>query len=138
MFIGALQFYGAGLWLIKNYKKNTLKQFSVGYHKAIKKTLNVPFYYGNHLVCKIVNLVTLEHQLDIEKVRLIRGIFIKPPDILKMNYEYFLMNSVYLKEIEELFFFKYDFSDILKNDMDAIIARVYYKHNSYNDDYVFY
>ena len=82
--------------------------------------------------------MTLEHQLDIEKVRLIRGIFIKPPDILKMNYEYFLMNSVYLKEIEELFFFKYDFSDILKNDMDAIIARVYYKHNSYNDDYVFY
>ena len=46
------------------------------------------------------------------------------------------MNSVYLKEIEELFFFKYDFSDILKNDMDAIIARVYY--NSYNDDHVFH
>ena len=85
--VHCLQFYGAGLWLIKNYKKNTLKQFSVGYHKAIKKTLNVPFYYGNHLVCKIVNLVTLEHQLDIEKVRLIRGIFIKPPDILKINYE---------------------------------------------------
>ena len=40
-------------------------------------------------VCEIVNLVTLERQLDIEKTRLVRGIFTKPPDISKMNYNYY-------------------------------------------------
>ena len=41
------------------------------------------YFIINHLVYEILNLITLEHQLDIEKDKLIIIKFTKPPEFNK-------------------------------------------------------
>ena len=110
-----------------------MNQFSVGFHKALKKILNVPNFYSNHLVCEFMGLVTLIHQLHIEKVRFIYKIFKNPPAFLNKNFNYFKYNSYFLKDVEIIFNTFYDVDDLLDNDFEAIVARVYFIHNRYND-----
>ena len=50
-----IQFYGSELWCGTYRSVTALKQFAIGYHKSIKKILNVPDWESNHLVCEVIN-----------------------------------------------------------------------------------
>ena len=43
-----LQFYGSELWIGSGGASGALKQFAIGYHKAIKKLLNLSYHESNH------------------------------------------------------------------------------------------
>ena len=130
-----MQFYGPSLWLNTQKNKRLIKEFSIGYHKALKKILNVPYFYRNHLVCEFLGLVTLEHQLNIERIRFIYKIFQNPPIFLKKNYNYFRQSSYFFYDVSFIIKKIYDIDDLLDNDLDAILARVIYVHNRYNDQF---
>ena len=52
-------FYGAQIWLNDAKCSNEINKFSIGYHKAIKKIANAPFFYSNHHVCNSLNILML-------------------------------------------------------------------------------
>ena len=78
-------------------------------------------------------MVTLPHQLDIDKFRFVFRIFKNPPRFLIKNLSFYKLNSCFLNNVEENFRLNYDIDDVLSNDFQAVISRVYYVHNRYND-----
>ena len=46
-----IQLYGSELWFGGKCRKQELKQFAVGYHKAIKKLIGVLTHESNHFAC---------------------------------------------------------------------------------------
>ena len=57
-------FYGMELWFNLRGCSTLLNQFSVGFHKAIKKIFNVPYYFSNHDVCEAAGLFTFQHFIN--------------------------------------------------------------------------
>ena len=47
-----MQIYGADLWLDDKGSVSLLKQFAVGYHKAVKKMLGLSSHESNHFTCQ--------------------------------------------------------------------------------------
>ena len=124
-----IQFYGTELWF-NNFRCITaLRQFGVGFHKSLKKIFKIPYYESNHMVCEALNMVTFEHQLDIIKMKFTFKLFTKRPIFILKNYNYFLTNSMLLKDVTNFMFYKYDVIDFLDNDISALIARIFYVHN---------
>ena len=63
-----LQFYGGELWFGPVKSKVVFKQFEVGYHKAIKKLLNISTHESNHYACQESNLFTFRHLINKMKI----------------------------------------------------------------------
>ena len=87
-----LQFYGSELWIGHCCSSNALKQFSIGYHKAIKKIIKVSYHESNHYACQEAHLFTFEHLVNKIKVstayRLIKSpceFFIRVNDFMKFS-----------------------------------------------------
>ena len=59
-----------------------------------------------------------------------------PPNFIEKNYEFMLLNSKLLKEVDNILNLWYDVNDLLSNDIDALKARNSFVNISYND-YIF-
>ena len=91
------------MWFVNMRCKSELKQFSVAYHKAIKKILKVPNGVSNHECCQILNLLTFEHFINFNKFRFIYNIFKKPCSFIWKNLSFLLRNSIFLKETTNIY-----------------------------------
>ena len=63
-----LQWYGSELWFDNCKSLGSLRSFAVGYHKAIKKLLNLSYHESNHFACQEAKLLTFENYLN--KIRI--------------------------------------------------------------------
>ena len=63
-----LQFYGSELWFNNQGSHNSLKQFAIGYHKAMKKILGISSHESNHYACQEARLLTFENLLKTNKI----------------------------------------------------------------------
>ena len=58
-----LQFYGSELWFGGNVSQTVFKQFNIGFHKAIKKILELSYHESNHFACEQANILMFSHML---------------------------------------------------------------------------
>ena len=121
-----LQFYGPSLWCNTHNNNSLLRQFGVGYHKAIKKIFNVPMRSSNHIICELAGLLNFNHLLNLTKINFIFRIFNRPCTFLSKSSKFLLKNSVLKHQVDNILLNTYDIEDIFYNDIDAITSRVFY------------
>ena len=124
-----LQFYGAELWFNNKYSTASLKQFGIGYHKAIKKILGLSYHESNHFACQESNLYTFEHLINKIKILFVLRLIYKPCNFIKRNSSYFNVSSVKYREVMDVLQSKYNIDSITDNDKEAIIARIGFVQN---------
>ena len=129
-----LCFYGTELWFENFNCKTIKKQFAIGYHKAVKKILQVPWRESNHAVCNALNLLVFDDLINLRSVKFCHKIFrFKPFYIFKCFY-YFKDNSCLYKHCDHLMMNTYGVRDFIDNDIDALIARIYFICKEYNSN----
>ena len=110
--------------------KETLKLFSIAYHKAIKKILSVSYKEHNHPICKITNNLTFDHLINKIILKFVFKLYKKPCKFVYKCYSFLKDHSNILNETNEILKSKYNvLTSILENDINAVIARIYYVFN---------
>ena len=124
-----LQFYGSELWIGSCRSLNALKQFSVGYHKAIKKIINVSYHESNHYACQEAHLFTFEHLVNKSKIATAFRLMKNPCEFFMKIKDFMLFSSVLYRNVSELLQQKYGVDSLIDNDYEALIARIVFVQN---------
>ena len=119
-----LQFYGGDLWFGRSKSRVVFKQFEVGYHKAIKKLLNLFSHESNHYACQESNLLTFSHFLNKIKISAALRFLLKPCVFIEKIRHFLYISSVMFNEVISILKETYDIDSLLDNDFDAIVSRV--------------
>ena len=92
---------------------------------------------SNHLACERAHLPIMRHLIAERSLKLLeRLIRVSSPCLRDFSY-YFKNNSVFKSNIDRLFQDVYDIHDVLRNDMDAVISRIYFiQRNEPHSNYV--
>ena len=124
-----LQLYSAELWIGSRYSINALKQFGIGYHKAIKKIMKLSSHESNHYACQEARLFTFNHLIS--KIQICAGLrFMETPcEFISKNLNFLRFSSFYYREIELMLSSKYDVDSLWENDKDAILSRIVFVQN---------
>ena len=124
-----LQFYGAELWMRSNRCISTIKQFSIGYHKAIKKLIGVSSHESNHYACQEACLFTFEHQINKIKISTAFRLMKDPCSFLAKIDNYMCFSSAFYSHVNSILQDKYNVESLLGNDIDALMARIHFTQN---------
>ena len=124
-----IQFYGSELWFGGKSLKQELKQFAVGYHKAIKKLINVSTHESNHFACQETNLLLFGHLLNKLKISAFHRFIMKPCKFVHKAGPFLRVSSVMANNVREILYKEYDVDSFYDNDINAILSRIYYKQN---------
>ena len=124
-----LQLYGAELWFYNKNSKRSFRDFSVGYHKAIKKILGVSYHESNHYSCQEAKLYTFEHLVNKSKILFLVRLMNNPCSFIRKIVPFLAVSSVLYSEVCELLWNKYDIDSLEDNDKAAIISRIGYVQN---------
>ena len=73
-----LQWYGSELWCSDRCSGFPLKHFEIGYHKAIKKILNLSYRESNHYACQEARVLTFNHFINKCKIMNAFRILMRP------------------------------------------------------------
>ena len=124
-----LQFYGIEMWIQNHKAANAIKQFEIGYHKAIKKLLGFSYHESNHYSCQEASLLTFQHLINKVKFNSTIRLFINPCAYVAKLKDYLGVSSVLLREIREIFLNIYNIEAIFEQDRDAVMSRILYVQN---------
>ena len=119
-------FYASELWVARNKCSRSFKDFSIGYHFALKKILGFPKFYSNHFTCNILNALTFENFINAKCIKFFIWLSRNNCSSIKPFIHYFLTNSHLKRNIGRICIVKYNISNVLSNDLDAINARIKY------------
>ena len=108
------------LWARDFNCKRELKQCSLGYHKALKKVLKVPWSVSNHQVCEANILLTFDGFKRYKILRFVHRIFNDKPFFMINCFNFLLSSSVILNEVDYFMRSIYNVSNFLDNDIDAL------------------
>ena len=125
-----LNIYGAELWFNNRKCYVPLKQFGIGYHKAVKKIMNIKYWESNHIACKAANLFVFKHLVNWVKIRFVYRIISNPCVFIEKNLYYMLHRSYIFKDVENIIRNEYGFCNLLQNDISAIKSRILYVQNT--------
>ena len=78
-----LQLYGCELWYCNDRSLSGLRQFAIGYHKAIKKILDISYHKSNHYSCQEAKLLTFKHLLNSSKINAAIRLFSRPCEFIR-------------------------------------------------------
>ena len=124
-----LQFYGCELWIGSGGSSGSLRHFAIGYHKAIKKLLNLSYHESNHFACQEAQLFTFNHLLNKIKIMAAQRLILKPCDFLRKIMQYMKVSSALMREVHLILEQAYDIDSLLDNDIEAINSRILFKQN---------
>ena len=124
-----LQFYGPELWFGSRQSSSTIKQFSIGYHKAIKKIIKVSYHESNHYACQEARLFTFDHLVSKIKIATVFRLIKDPCDFFMKAKNFMVVSSVLYRDVLDLLWEKYGVDSLLDNDYEAIIARINFVQN---------
>ena len=124
-----LQFYGCELWIGNSHSLGTLKQFSIGYHKAIKKIIQVSYHESNHYACQEAHLFTFEHLVNKIKISTAYRLSKNPCEFFVKVKDFMKFSSVLYTDVHELLQRKYGVDSLIDNDYEALIARIGFIQN---------
>ena len=117
-------FYASERWVNRTKCSRNFKALSVSYHSALKKILGFLRFYSNHFTCSVLNAFTFEHYINLKCIRFLFWLFKNEGPCFILHKWYFLNMSLYKKKIDEMCVNKYNLSNILDNDFDAIFSRI--------------
>ena len=121
-----LQLYGCELWFNCKKSLKELKEFAVGYHKAIKKILGLSYHESNHFACQEAQLLTFENLLNKIKIMAAFRMLSLPCNFVSKTKSFLQISSCFLKETCDILADKYEIDSLLDNDRDAIFSRIIY------------
>ena len=124
-----LQFYGGDLWFGRSKSRVVFKQFEVGYHKAIKKLLNLSSHESNHYACQQSNLLTFSHFINKIKISAALRFLLRPCAFIEKMRHFIYISSVMINEVLDVLKEVYDVHSLLDNDFDAILSRIQFIQN---------
>lgn len=117
--------YGADLWMTLRGCSQVFKQFSIGYHKAIKKIFQVSTRESNHDICNFAGAMTFKHLINFIQIRTIVRLYSSPCLFLMKNL-YVFKCMFFIQKVRRIFEMEYGVGGLIDNDMDAIKARILY------------
>ena len=121
-----LSFNGIELW-IKLKSAGNFKAMSISYHAAIiKRMLGLPKRFSNHFACNFLGILTFEHFLGNIYFRYLSWPFKCNSLCFNPFKLYFIRHSTYAQYIYDRFLTKYDVSDLLRQDKDSVLARLFF------------
>ena len=127
--------YGSELWINEFNCGRELNRFSIGYHKALKKVANVPYFFSNHHVCNSLNVLMFKHYINWILIRFAyRVVHCQNQLFTKLRY-FFLHESMLIKRVSNICNSMYRIEDPFHNDIDAIRARIFYvqRHEAHSN-----
>ena len=124
-----LQIYGADLWIKNRGCVNILKQFAVAYHKAIKKLLQLSTHESNHYACQEAQMLTFNPYMNKIKIMTVLRLFKSPCASIAKNISFWTISSSFYAEIADIFLKEYGIENIMDNDRDAIVSRIWFIQN---------
>ena len=124
-----VQIYGSELWNDNKKTVGNIKQFSVGYHKAIKKMLGLSYRESNHYACERANMLMFCHLINKNKIYFIKNLLKRPCILIEKLMTFLDISSKFIQEAYEILKTKYQIESIKENDKDAILARIFYIQN---------
>ena len=124
-----LQIYGSELWFGPKISNSHIKQFAVGYHKAIKKILGLSYHESNHYACQEARMYTFENLINNNKIQFMFRLYMKPCNLMRKLWSYLLVSSEFFQDVNEIACKKYGINDLLENDMDAVKSRILFVQN---------
>ena len=119
-------FYGSELWVDRDKARCTFRKLSVCYHNALKKILGFPRFYGNHFTCSLLNAPTFEHFMTLKVTRFMFWLKRSWSPCFYRHKFYFLNNSVHVENFNKMWLSKYDVTQVLDNDIEALFSRIVY------------
>ena len=119
-----LQFYGSELWFGPLKSKQAIKQFAIGYHKAVKKILQLSMHESNHFACQEAGLMTFNHLLNKMKICSVIRFILEPCDFIRKLLSFIKISSVLIKDVKCVLKTIYDIDSVFDNDVEAIISRI--------------
>ena len=129
-----LQIYGSEFWLRGHSVGSSavLRQFSVSYHSAIKKLLNLSSHESNNFACQEAQLLTFQHFINKIKIMSTLRLFSQPCHFIRKILDYLYIKSCLLKDVINILKVEYDIDSLLDNDREAMFARICYVQNHEN------
>ena len=124
-----LQFYGCELWFGLKRPSQELKQFAVGYHKAVKKLLGLSMHESNHFACQEASLLLFNHLVNKIQISALYRFMKTPCNIVHKSNVFLNVSSVFLENVRKILSDEYDILSFYENDIDAIFSRIQYKQN---------
>ena len=124
-----LQFYGCELWSSGAYSLPAMKQFAVGYHKAIKKILNLSYHESNHYACQEAHMFTFKHFTNKCRIMSVLRFLKRPCKFFRNIMDFLFISSRFLQQVYDLSGKEYGIDSLTCNDTDAIISRISYVQN---------
>ena len=118
--------YESELWQIDFMCKKYIKSISVAYHNAIKKICNVRISESNHYLCGNLGILTFEHFLNKKCINFMDSIF-RSDSICFIPFKCYFRNfSIYISKLKSRFACIYNIGNLLDNDSDAIMSRIFF------------
>ena len=124
-----LQIYGSELWFRNDRSLSGLKQFAVGYHKAIKKILGLSYHESNHYSCQEANMLVFSHYINKIKIMTALRLFLHPCEYFKKIFTFLSVSSEFLADVQDTLSEIYNIDSCFENDRDAILARIMFVQN---------
>lgn len=119
------QIYGSELWFNNNRSLTSLRQFAIGYHKAIKTILRLSYHESNHYACQEAHLLTFENLLNKIRITTVLRLLSSPCEYVLKAFDFLSISSIALKEVYD----KCQIDSLFENDRDAIIAKIQFIQN---------
>ena len=125
-----MQFYGSELWFGGKKLNQELKQFAVGYHKAIKKLIGLSTHESNHFACQEANLLLFGHMLNKLKISAFYRFMTKSCTFVHKTGIFLKVSSVLAESVREILHKEYDVISLFDNDVNAIFSRIHFTQNN--------
>ena len=102
------------------------KAMSISYHAAVKRMLGLPKRFSNNFACNFLGILTFEHFLYNMYFRYLSLLFKCNSPCFNPFKLYFICHSTYAQYIYDRFLTKYDISNLLRQDTDVVLARLFF------------
>ena len=130
-----MSFYGVETWF--DYRnKNIFRGIGVAYHKAVKRLAGMAPWESNHKACELMHFPIFIHFINFKLVTYLFSILHSNSFCLNSLRYYFRYDSFILANVENIFKDQYGVSNILENDLEALLARINFTER--NEERTFY
>ena len=124
-----LQFYGSELWFGRETANSAVKQFAIGYHKAIKKILGLSSHESNHFACEQASILMFNHFINKLKIKAIFRFLLKPCIFIEKSLNFLHLSSAMVRHVSKIAGDIYGIETLFDNDIQAIDSRIWYVQN---------
>jgi hypothetical protein len=114
------------MWYDRKGCASVFNELKIAVHKSITKVYKLPYWHSSHEICERADILTFPHLVNLRCYQFLNRILYKNNAFLNIIKTYVTKYSSLIFIINQIFFNIYGVQNLLDNDRDAIIARIYY------------